>query len=371
MSETLYLQQAAASSPDSASILNFTASSKHTKHPAVGTLRSEIRHVGLTVEAWMGIIPLSDVTAGPFRVGNAARLEEFTSFFRGHFMIRPRVVEVVLFFASLLATLGGEASASQPPYSVLLYYDGSPALAVAHTEALAAFAEDADYLPVVETTDSLSFGDAMMDNPYTDAHDVFVAITSEDWNVDEWSSLARDVSSNFNFASVSVDPATGLLSSKMIKKFVVPESTPVPPQGPPGFFPFTQDITGLFLTNPTAHSGLPSPTSVVVSVGAVPYDGNEGGSGTTIPGFTGWLEDFKEWLDEQIERARQMITQLLDQLIAFIEGLGPDVKADFKISIEIQAPLPPKIGIEITLKDVPVNKAAVLLRKLRDQVKPN
>lgn len=288
-------------------------------------------------------------------------------------MNRSRVVLAALFVPVLLAAPVGEASASQPPYSVFLYYDGSPALAVARAEAIAAFAEDADYSPVVETTDSLEFGDAMADNPYTGAYDVFLAITSDGTGIEEWSALARDSSSNFNFGAVSVDPVTGLLSSKMITKFDVPDATPVPPNGPPGFFPYFLDITGLFLQNPTAQNGAPSPTPVVVSVGAVLYNGDEGGSGggTTIPGFSGWFDDFVDWLQEQIDKARERITQFLDQLIAFIEGLGPDVKADFKISIEIQAPLPPKIGIEITLKDVPVNKAAELLRKLRDQVKPN
>lgn len=274
---------------------------------------------------------------------------------------------IVAFVAACSLALGSQARGQepQPPFSVLMFYDGSAILAEGRAEALAGFAEDPDYLPVQETSDPAVFENAMLESRDQHNYHVFVAITSDGVTAESWSELAKDPASDFNFAATYIDPANGTITLRIINRMRVPDAMPPPDGAPVGFYPFEEDVTAEFLD--VALPITSGPTVVLVEAEPVTELPGEGGGG----GGDGWFNTlFRNWLREQIEKARESVAEFLNDLADAVEELPPETKVDVSIKVVVEPPKPPKLEIEITIKDIPISEVAKGLRKLSDVVKP-
>jgi hypothetical protein len=268
-----------------------------------------------------------------------------------------------------------------PPFTVLLYYDGSPEFAAAHAEALAGFAEDPDYLPVIETSDPTQFAALLSSDATSDclrfSHpvDVFVAITTDGVTATAWNALAGLVGFNSSYSSIYLDPNDGTITSHMVTFLSIPDADPVPPGAPPCFFPWRVDITDEILGNPTGL--LATNISVGVSGESIntfaeaEVSGGGGGGGGILPDFGQWLRDFQDWVRRTIDAARQRIADALLEIADFLDGLGEDVTADVQLEAQVGGPnLGGYARITITVKNVPANKVGQLARKMANRIKP-
>lgn len=272
---------------------------------------------------------------------------------------------IVALVAVCFQTPGSQARGQEPlpPFSVLMFYDGSAIFAKGRAEALAGFAEDPDYLPVQETSDPAVFENAMLESRDQHNYHVFVAITSDGVTAASWFELANDSASDFNFAATYIDPADGTITMRIINRMSIPDGTPPPDGAPVGFYPFEEDVTAEFLD--VALPITSGPTVMLVEAEPVTDLPGEGGGGD------GWFNTlFRNWLREQIEKARESVAEFLNDLADAVEELPPETKVDVSIKVVVEPPKPPKLEVEITIKDIPFSEVAKGLRKLSDVVKP-
>ena len=280
--------------------------------------------------------------------------------------------------ATLAFVFGQQAKAQtppSPPFTVLMYYDGSPEFAVAHTEALAGFATDPDYLPVTETSDPAVFTgmlsiDANSDcNSFSHPYDVFFAITTDGVTATSWNALSGQVGFNSNYASIYLDPISGTISAHLVTSLSIPNADPIPSGAPPCFFPSLTDITGEIIGNPSEPLIVSSESVNSLSTATI---GSASGGGI-IPDFDQWLKDFNDWVKRNTDKVRAKIGAIYDDVANFLDSLGPDTHVDLVLEVQAAAPVPfqnSHVKMTITIKDVPITKVAELERKLGDLVKP-
>lgn len=294
------------------------------------------------------------------------------------------VKHVAWLSVAVLAFVFGQQAKAQtppsPPFTVMLYYDGSPEFAEAHAEVLAGFAEDPDYWPVNETSDPAVFTAMLSINAHSDCHlfshpsDVYFAITTDGVLATSWNTLAGLVGFNSNYASMYLEPSDGTISAHMVTQVSIPDADPVPP-GDPCFLPWQEDITDEILGNPSAQAAsAPETTGIIagITVNSLAQLGlGSGGGGPFFPDFEQWLEDFREWVQRNIDKARQTAADTLNWLAGLIETLGPETTINVKV--EVKAGLPGGVGhvvVTFEFNNIPTSQAAEIAKKIGKQVEP-
>jgi len=214
-----------------------------------------------------------------------------------------------------------DESWTTPTVTALVYYDGSPDLAAIHGEALLGFAEDPEYLPVVETDDPVEFGDAVT----TGSYDVYVAVTSDAAVAEQWTeqiALDRSLAVFYPDASGEYEIVTKLVHAWR------PDVQSPPPGWPTG--PWTWDITDVILGGdrdnpPGCHSDggglLDKVTDKVAD--------------RVKESATTWWQTFEAWLEEMRIKVLEEAIERLEKIAEILESLPNPENLKTKITLTV------------------------------------